>query len=168
MSSFRERQANGVRLQAEWNVLLGEYAAKFPEKAADLEHRRQGQLGTRCEEILDNVDSSRFQDKSNAGEQWRIDGRDLACMWRLNGRQRRPRQLEQPLLLRRRRSCLRQAGPEVSRHGVSPGRGGASPIVGVEESVPTAWAKDATASIGMVGYGWVLCIEPRATMSASG
>lgn len=61
---FRERKSHGERLQAEWDSLCKKYAERFPEKAASLESRRHGQLGSRYEEILDNIDSSVFRGKA--------------------------------------------------------------------------------------------------------
>ncbi|KAK5049309.1 hypothetical protein LTR84_004238 [Exophiala bonariae] len=58
---FRERQIYGQGLQTEWNSLIQKYGEKFPEKASDLAARRQGKLGTRYREILEDLDSARFQ-----------------------------------------------------------------------------------------------------------
>ncbi|KAK5196514.1 hypothetical protein LTR99_005302 [Exophiala xenobiotica] len=58
---FRERQTYGQGLQAEWDALMQKYEQMFPEKASDLNERRQGQLGTGYLEILENIDSSQFK-----------------------------------------------------------------------------------------------------------
>lgn len=64
LAYFRERRIHGERLQADWEFLVKRYASKFPEKAASLETRRRGDLGTAYQEILDGLDSSVFKDKA--------------------------------------------------------------------------------------------------------
>ncbi|OQU97216.1 Transketolase, pyrimidine binding domain-containing protein [Cladophialophora immunda] len=81
MSYFRERQANGEGLQAEWNALLDEYAAKHPKKAADLSERRQGGLGSRWEEVLDGIDSARFRGQATRDS----NGAVMEAMWPVCG-----------------------------------------------------------------------------------
>lgn len=61
---FRERSNYGEYLQLNWNKLLTDYAAKFPEKAADLTARRNGELGGRYKQILEHLDSSIFDGKA--------------------------------------------------------------------------------------------------------
>lgn len=58
---FRERQVHGQRLQAEWDALIQEYKKRFPDKTSDFAERREGQLGTRYQDILESMDSSRFK-----------------------------------------------------------------------------------------------------------
>lgn len=57
---FRERRSRGERLQEEWDTLVQRYTESFPEKAAELEARRTGQLGTTYADTLNSLPSASF------------------------------------------------------------------------------------------------------------
>lgn len=74
---FRERRSHGERLQLDWNNLLQQYAAQFPEKAAELEARRKGELGDSYKQILERMDASPFEGKATRD----VNGVLIEKMW---------------------------------------------------------------------------------------
>lgn len=74
---FRERQIHGQGLQAEWDALIRNYEKDFPDRASDFAERRQGRLGTRYQEILESIDSSRFQGSATRD----VNGRLIEEIW---------------------------------------------------------------------------------------
>jgi dihydroxyacetone synthase len=76
---FRERRSCGEQLQAEWDSMIQRYAVRHPSKAADLESRRQGQLGTLYKDTLDKLDSTRFKGQATRD----INGKLIEMIWPL-------------------------------------------------------------------------------------
>lgn len=74
---FRERQVEGLRLSKQWDVLLQDYAAQFPDKASELARRRKGDLGDQCLTLLRDIDTSQFSGKATR----EINGSLLQQLW---------------------------------------------------------------------------------------
>jgi dihydroxyacetone synthase len=62
LSFFRERKAHGEALEKEWNRLVSDYEAQYPEKAAEFARRRVGDLNSdQIADLLTTFDIDQFK-----------------------------------------------------------------------------------------------------------
>ena len=74
---FRERRSHGQRLQTNWNNVMDKYTVQFPEKAKELQTRRQGDLGGEYQHILKTLDSSTLRGLATR----EVNGKLIELLW---------------------------------------------------------------------------------------
>ncbi|KAH8648489.1 Transketolase, thiamine diphosphate binding domain-containing protein [Xylariales sp. PMI_506] len=61
LAYFRERKANGEKIEAAWDDLVQRYASTHPDLAEDFDRSRKGDNGSKWLDILKGYDSAQFE-----------------------------------------------------------------------------------------------------------